>query len=723
MMQPLVDESHSVMPAPPPTAKGMARYAYRFIALIALLWAVAVLLLAAATYLPPLPLSRQWIGLNPTNDMHWLLLHLCFAMCLTLLLYPTRHPATPRRPVPFTGITMALLTVLATGYALLHPGFLSAGFQQQNPIDQMVVALSLLLFLVAVRRAGGMPLAMLCALMLFYSLFSGYAEEETGLGFATREQTAPLDTIRTLVFLFIQQLFPYILLFALLDRAGLWTALQRAITLQRADTLSDGEEKAQRQMLQLLARLFPPIMGGGIALLILYHTGLDASRFFSLAVPAAIICLLAFMALLHFDKVARREPSLTRAEIKDRLGRAVSGVYAVLPLLAALAALLYYQLSLEKAGWLGCGLALLILLPRHLLAASFRRRPLHWYQALHGLRDALAGLARGAMEMARLLMIAAGAGLVLALLQFNGLDTYLPTLIIQLSQNVLVALLMMVAVLALAAGWLIPAPGSYLILQGLVVAIMLESAAINGFVMPVVVLHLFLAYATLIGEAMRQSGIWRYGLFTLVMPFVIFFEPLVTFTQQADILNQLSTILAVTLAFILLAAVLRGAWIVRNNRAETLVLFLVFITLLNPSLWMDRIYPPYKPIPPQELEEIAGVMPADAELKLEILGHNEHNQVERISTVLPLGQPHKTGHARLSEQGLILRQEEGRVVVAKTDFMSPAETAGLYTDDEIIAVGIPQFQPNVNWVMLPALLLLLVISWQQWRRQQKQLRV
>ena len=77
-----------------------------------------------------------------------------------------------------------------------------------------------------------------------------------------------------------------------------------------------------------------------------------------------------------------------------------------------------------------------------------------------------------------------------------------------------------------------------------------------------------------------------------------------------------------------------------------------------------------------------------------------------------------SGVERLERSGLLLRQENKKMLVDTVVFDSAAEKAGIDFDWEILSLQIPVDQPPKQWMYLPALMLLGMVVFVQRRRRE-----
>ena len=170
------------------------------------------------------------------------------------------------------------------------------------------------------------------------------------------------------------------------------------------------------------------------------------------------------------------------------------------------------------------------------------------------------------------------------------------------------------------------------------------------------------------------------------------------------------------MAMLMFAAATQGFFVVRSRWWETLALLLISFTLFRPGFWWDMVYPPNQILPPSAIYETVETMPSESNLQMHVEGENLEGKLISKMVVMPMGDS-GPGVERLERSGLLLRQENKKMLVDTVVFDSAAEKAGIDFDWEILSLQIPVDQPPKQWMYLPALMLLGMVVFMQRRRR------
>ncbi|MDH3452412.1 MAG: DUF3394 domain-containing protein [Gammaproteobacteria bacterium] len=174
------------------------------------------------------------------------------------------------------------------------------------------------------------------------------------------------------------------------------------------------------------------------------------------------------------------------------------------------------------------------------------------------------------------------------------------------------------------------------------------------------------------------------------------------------------TVFSATGAMLVFAAATQGYFLARSRWWESLALLLVAFTLFRPGYWIDLNWPPLVQVPPADVVELAA-RGADAGAERMLLAiEGEALSGDRVTKTIEVPLTGTgTGDDRLQSVGLVLREDEGRVMVDDVIWGSPAYEANIEFDWEIKSVQLPQRQPSKYWMLAPALGLLLLIAFMQ----------
>jgi hypothetical protein len=164
------------------------------------------------------------------------------------------------------------------------------------------------------------------------------------------------------------------------------------------------------------------------------------------------------------------------------------------------------------------------------------------------------------------------------------------------------------------------------------------------------------------------------------------------------------------------ASATQGFWMVKNRWYETIAMLLSAFSMFRPGYWWDMVYEPTIYEPATKLVEYAEKADPDSELKLEVSGLNIEGDEVSKTVLLPLGEA-ADGETRLSNAGLMLRNEDDKVIIDMVAFGSPAQDLGLDFDWEIEQILVAAERPPKQLVFIPALALLVLLGLGQRRRK------
>jgi hypothetical protein len=175
---------------------------------------------------------------------------------------------------------------------------------------------------------------------------------------------------------------------------------------------------------------------------------------------------------------------------------------------------------------------------------------------------------------------------------------------------------------------------------------------------------------------------------------------------------------------LLFAAATQSYFLTRNRIWETVALLLIALTLFRPGLWLDLVDPPYENRPGSEVVEIAGNLPAGAELRMTIEGPDFDNpdEIDKLTIEAPLGEA-GDGAERLKNSGLLVMTEDGKAVLEEpfpgTPFFKAFQDFDFYGDTPVTIsnIELPKERIAKEVFYIPAIVLLVVVVLFQRRRQ------
>ena len=324
-------------------------------------------------------------------------------------------------------------------------------------------------------------------------------------------------------------------------------------------------------------------------------------------------------------------------------------------------------------------------------------------------------------------------------MSLTGIGQVMAELVEFLSGGNLMVMLLLVALISLILGMGLPTTANYIVVSSLMAGVVVQLGAQEGLIVPLIAVHLFVFYFGIMADVTPPVGLasfaaaavsggdpiktgfvaFFYSMRTVLLPFLFIFN---TDLLLIDVgwLDGIFIFIVATAAMLVFAAGTQGYFFARSKIYESVVLILIAFTLFRPGFWLDMVWAPYEQKNPVGLTELVGNMPADAKLRIKVMGENlTTGKIDEKFVELPLGDADSDGVSRLENNvGLTLRVEDEKVIVDQVGFDSPAAKAKIDFDWQIVMVELPndRLPKEVFWI--PALGLLgLIIVVQRRRRK------
>ncbi len=456
--------------------------------------------------------------------------------------------------------------------------------------------------------------------------------------------------------------------------------------------------------------------------------------------------IFAFLTVIYVGLlyVASREEPLKLDDPKSEVTvlpmpgpTARSGLHFILPVVVLVWALMVDRLSPGLSAFWATTYMIFILVTQRPLLAIMRKAGDMATEIKGGFADLVDGLVTGARNMIGIGIATATAGIIVGAVSQTGVGSALADVVEVLSGGNILAILMLTAVLSLILGMGLPTTANYIVVSALLAPVIVTLGQQNGLIVPLIAVHLFVFYFGIMADVTPPVGLasfaaaavsggdpirtgvvaFFYSLRTAALPFLFIFNTELLLINVTAVQGVFVFIVA-TIAMLLFAAATQGWFLARNRIHETVILLLVAFTLFRPGFWMDMIYPPYTEEQPSALIEAAAATPDGEQLRLRVAGVNDLGDPIEFVAILPIGEG-VTGEERLTNAGVILRDDGGRTIIDDVTYQSPAAEAGLDWDQEVLRVLRPVEVPSKYWMFLPALLLLGLVVVMQRGRQPK----
>ncbi|ART81501.1 C4-dicarboxylate ABC transporter [Oceanisphaera profunda] len=455
-----------------------------------------------------------------------------------------------------------------------------------------------------------------------------------------------------------------------------------------------------------------------------------------------ILLAIAYLGLL---KVAAsvaplppEDPNSTLDTLPETRAVLLSGLHFLLPVVVLVWCLMVERLSPGLSAFWGSMMLVIILLTQRPLLSLMRRDSNHNDgNFMDGLVDLREALLAGARNMIGIGIATAAAGLIVGAVSQTGVGLVLADLVELLSMGNLLLMLLLVAVFSLVLGMGLPTTANYIVVSSLLAPVVVTLGQQNGLIVPLIAVHMFVFYFGIMADVTPPVGLasfaaaavskgdpiktgitaFYYSLRTAALPFLFIFNTDLLLIDVSFWHGVLVFIIA-TAAMLIFAAGTQGYFLVRSRWYEGVLLLLVAFTLFRPGFWMDMVHDPYREVPPAQFEQTLADLQADSKMRLRIQGQDAVGDIKEFSVLLPVPSG-DTGAERLEKLGLMLYEQDGKVLIDSVSFASPAADAGLDFDQQIVLVRAPTERWLKELMWIPGFLVLALVVWLQRRRQPK----
>ncbi len=513
------------------------------ISLLCFLWSVYQLWIAS-----PLPFMFDFaiIGDVPARGIH-----LSIALLLCFLMYPMTRRWSERRLPPWD-IACALVGCVAALYLFFGwDGLVSRHgllyVWNGIPVEAILGGVGILLLLDATRRAIGIPLVIVCAVFLVYSIFGQSMPDVIshkglslnrliGYQWLTGEAIfgIPLSVSVSFVFLFV-------LFGALLDKAGAGQYFL-ALSFAMVGRFAGGPAKAailasgmtgmvsgssianvvttgtftipvmrrigmpavKAGAIEVAAstngQLMPPIMGAA-AFIIAEFIGIS---YFDVVAAAAIPAVLSYLALLYISHLEAKKlglKGLPRVEIPPFRKTFFSGAHHLIPIFILVYLLMVERWSAHSAVFYSILSVMAIIVVRRIIASA-RGGDQPMGEALRdGFTEIYIGMVAGARNMVGIAVAVAAAGIIVGAVSSTGLNNAMVGVVEAIAGGNVYILLGLTAILCIVLGMGLPTTANYLVVASLLAGVLVELGNASGLVLPLIAVHLYVFYYGLLADS------------------------------------------------------------------------------------------------------------------------------------------------------------------------------------------------------------------------------
>ncbi|MET0442467.1 MAG: TRAP transporter permease [Casimicrobiaceae bacterium] len=334
-------------------------------------------------------------------------------------------------------------------------------------------------------------------------------------------------------------------------------------------------------------QIMPPVMGAAAFVMAEFLTVPYAQVAVWAAIPALLYYVAVFFAV-HFEAKRYHLAGVPRAELPRFLTVMAVRGHLFIPIFVVLGGLIlgYSAPRCALAGALSC-------IPVALLRAT-TRTGIGW-------RNVLEALVEGARNTLVVAMACACAGIVIGCVTITGLGIVFTQFVIALSQNSLVAALVLTAVAGIVLGMGIPTTPAYIVMVSLLVPAVIKLGAIppaaHMFAFYFAILSAItppVALAVFAAASLAKASLWSAGWEAVrlaapayIIPFMFIYEP--SLMLIGDAFTSVTSSITAVVGVICLAAGLQGYLLREAKWWERAALLAAAILLIKPGYITDAI--------------------------------------------------------------------------------------------------------------------------------------
>ena len=568
-------------------------------------------------------------GVRPLAAYEQRAIHLTFALVLVFLLRPFRRGGG----VSWVDLCLSVVAALTGGYLFIESDELMMRMGIPIPLDTIVGGVVVLLVLEATRRVLGPAMPIIAGVFLLYGYFGdlapqflankGYSFERivSQMSLATEGILGiPLGVSATFVILFIifaaflsecgaGQFFIDISM-ALFGRfrggpakvsvmssslfgtvsgsavANVMVDGWLTIPLMKRSGFKPHVAGAIEAVNSTGGQIMPPVMGAA-AFIMAEILGVP---YIKICIAAAIPAMLYYVAnyfMIDFEALKSGIRGLPLNELPNARKVFAHGFFYLIPVAVLIFFLSWIMYTPMKSAIYAMASALLV---------SFFKKSTRM-----GLIKVVKTLERGVLSSLEVAMACACAGIIIGIFNLTGFGVRLSTLLIEIAQGSLLALLVLTMVSSLILGMGLPTTACYIIL-----AVLVAPAMVKMGVLPIAA-HMFVFYfgvlsavtppvavaayaaAGLAGAPPGKTGYaaWRLAIAGFILPFMFVYGPELLMVGSWS--NIVIACITGTIGVFLLAAAVQGYFLEKASLWERAVLFAASLLFINPGILTDIV--------------------------------------------------------------------------------------------------------------------------------------
>ncbi|OLQ86984.1 C4-dicarboxylate ABC transporter [Vibrio panuliri] len=482
-----------------------------------------------------------------------------------------------------------------------------------------------------------------------------------------------------------------------------------------------------------------------ISAVVYYGIGWTKDVFGDAATPIVTVALfVAYLGLLSisakYADAGNIEIDAELTEVPDPGPTVKSGLHYLLPIVVLVWCLTVERFSPGLSAFWATVFMIFILITQRPLLALMGKTGDVTEQTKQGFIDLAESLVTGARNMIGIGVATAAAGTVVGVVTLTGIGLVMTEFVEFISGGNVILMLLFTAVISLILGMGLPTTANYIVVSTLMAPVIVTLGAQHGLIIPLIAVHLFVFYFGILADDTPPVGLaafaaaaiaksdpirtgiqgFTYDIRTAILPFMFIFNTQLLMMGIDTWWHLMLTVLSSIIAMLLFSAATQGWWFTRNKWWETLLLLALTFSFFRPGFWWDMVYPAKVLSPGTEIAQIVEKLDIGQTLELRVAGETLEGDMVEKTVRLPFEDEATTAEQRISSMGLMLTDNQGKMIVDMVQFGSPAEASGIDFDWQIKWVVQDADRPMKEWVFLPCLLIAIALGANQRRRIRKQ---
>ncbi len=482
-----------------------------------------------------------------------------------------------------------------------------------------------------------------------------------------------------------------------------------------------------------------------ISAVVYYGIGWTKDVFGDAATPIVTVALfVAYLGLLSisakYADAGNIEIDAELTEVPDPGPTVKSGLHYLLPIVVLVWCLTVERFSPGLSAFWATVFMIFILITQRPLLALMGKTGDVTEQTKQGFVDLAESLVTGARNMIGIGVATAAAGTVVGVVTLTGIGLVMTEFVEFISGGNVILMLLFTAVISLILGMGLPTTANYIVVSTLMAPVIVTLGAQHGLIIPLIAVHLFVFYFGILADDTPPVGLaafaaaaiaksdpirtgiqgFTYDIRTAILPFMFIFNTQLLMMGIDTWWHLMLTVLSSIIAMLLFSAATQGWWFTRNKWWETLLLLALTFSFFRPGFWWDMVYPAKVLSPGTEIAQIVEKLDIGQTLELRVAGETLEGDMVEKTVRLPFEDEATTAEQRISSMGLMLTDNQGKMIVDMVEFGSPAEASGIDFDWQIKWVVQDADRPMKEWVFLPCLLIVIALGANQRRRIRKQ---